>query len=144
MQQLAQPASEGFVARTGEGLKLYGAVCPLPKPLQRRYSFRPVEPVHVQHPGDRRLHWMLIAVAGTSCHKALYVHWTLGGTSSPDQLASWWLLGDGDEWATLYTAAQEVDFDQQLCDTSKAVFQDTSGSDRETLFFCVPMARHKF
>ena len=42
--------------------------------------------------------------------------------------------------------AQEVDFDQQLWDASKVVFQDTSGLDRETLFFsfCVPMARHKF
>ena len=30
---------------------------------------------------------------------------------------------------------QEVDFDQQLWDASKVVFQDTSGADRETLFF---------
>ena len=58
-----------------------------------------------------------------------------GGTSSPDQLASWWLLGGSVEWAMLYAAAQEVDFEQQLWDASKAVFQDTSGSDRETLFF---------
>ena len=39
------------------------------------------------------------------------------------------------EWATLYAAAHEVDFDQQLWDASKAIFQDTGGSDRETLFF---------
>ena len=30
MQQLAQPASEGFVAKTGDGTELYGAFCPLP------------------------------------------------------------------------------------------------------------------
>ena len=34
MQQLAQPVAEGFVATTGEGIELYGAVCPLPKRLQ--------------------------------------------------------------------------------------------------------------
>ena len=135
MQQLAQPASEGFVATTGEGAELYGAVCALPKRLQHLYSCRPVEPVHVQQPGDPRLHWMPIAVDGTSRHEASYVHCTLGGTSSPDQLASWWLLGGSEEWATLYAAAQEVDFDQQLWDASKAVFQDTSGSDRQTFFF---------
>ena len=38
-------------------------------------------------------------------------------------------------WATLYAAAQEVDFEQQLWDASKVVFQDTSGADQETLFF---------
>ena len=35
----------------------------------------------------------------------------------------------------MYAAAQEVDFDQQLWDASKVVFQDTSGADGETLFF---------
>ena len=35
----------------------------------------------------------------------------------------------------LYAAAQEVDFDQQLWDASKAVFQDAGGSDREKPFF---------
>ena len=78
---------------------------------------------------------MPLAVDGTSRYEASYVHCTLGGTSSPDQLASWWLLGGSEEWATLYAAAQEVDFDQQLWDASKVVFQDTSGADRETLFF---------
>ena len=75
------------------------------------------------------------AVDGTSPHEALYVHCTLGRFSSPYQLASWWLLGGSEEWATLCAAAQEVDFEQQLWDASKVVFQDTSGADRETLFF---------
>ena len=78
---------------------------------------------------------MPLAVDGRSRHKASYMHCTLGGTSSPDQLASLWLLGGSEEWATLYAAAQEVDFDQQLWDASKVVFQDTSGADRETFFF---------
>ena len=75
------------------------------------------------------------AMDGTSRHEASYVHCTLGGTSSPDQLASWRLLGGSEKWATLYVAAQEVDLDQQLWDASQAVFHDTSGSDRATLFF---------
>ena len=78
---------------------------------------------------------MPLAVGGTSRHEASYVHCTLGGTSSPDQLASLWLLGGSEEWATLCAAAQEVDFEQQLWDASKVVFQDTSGADREPLFF---------
>ena len=135
MQQLAQRASEGFVAKTGDDTALYGAFCPLPARLQHLYRCRPVEPAHVQQPGNPRLHWMPLAVDGTSQHEASYVHCTLGGTSSPDQLASWWLLGGSEEWATLYAATREVDFDQQLWDASKLVFQDTSGADRETLFF---------
>ena len=41
---------------------------------------------------------------------------------------------NSEQWATLYAAAQEVDFDQLLWDESKAVFWDTGGSSRETLF----------
>ena len=135
MQQLAQPASEGFVAKMGDDTELYGAFCPLPARLQHLYRCRPVEPAHVQQPGNPRLHWMPLAVDGTSRHEASFVHCTLGGTRSPDQLASWWLLGGSEEWSTLYAAAQEVDFHQQLWDASKVVFKDTSGADRETLFF---------
>ena len=80
-----------------------------------------------------------MAVDGTSRHEVLYVHCTLGGTSNPDQLASSWLLGGSEEWATLYAAAQEVDYNQQLWDASlrKAVFQHSGSSDCETLFFSV-------
>ena len=35
----------------------------------------------------------------------------------------------------MYAAAQEVDFEQQLWDASKVVFQQTSSVDWETLFF---------
>ena len=114
MQQLAQPASEGFVAKTGEDTELYGAFCLLPARLQHLYRCRPFKPVHVQQPGNPRLHWMPLAVDGTSQHEAWYVHCTLGGTSSPDQLGSWWLLGGSEEWAILYAGAQEVDFDHTV------------------------------
>ena len=59
----------------------------------------------------------------------------LGGTSSPDQLATRWVLWVSEERATLYAAAQEVDLDQQLWDASAAVFQDTGGLDGGTLCF---------
>ena len=65
MQHLAQPAAEGFVATTGEGIELYGAICPIPKRLQHQNSCRTVEHVHIQQPGNPRLHGMLIAVDGT-------------------------------------------------------------------------------
>ena len=35
---------------TGEGVELYGAICPLPKRLQYLYNCRPLEPVHLQQP----------------------------------------------------------------------------------------------
>ena len=35
MQQLAQPASEVFVAKAGDDMELYGAFCPLPARLQQ-------------------------------------------------------------------------------------------------------------
>ena len=63
------------------------------------------------------------------------MHCTVGGTGSPDQLASRWLLGASEEWATLYAAAQEVDFDQQQWGAKGVVFQYTSGADRQTLLF---------
>ena len=105
MQQLAQPASEGLVAKTGDDTELYGAFCPLPARLQHLYRCRLAELAHIQQPGNPRLHWMPQAVDGTSRHEASFVHCTLGGTRSPDQLASWWLLGGSEEWSTLYAAA---------------------------------------
>ena len=62
MQQLAQPTAEGVVAMTGEGVGLYGAVCPLPKRLQHLYSCQPVEPAHdpaMQGYIGCRLRWMV-------------------------------------------------------------------------------------
>ena len=90
---------------------------------------------------------MPLAVDGTSRHEASHVHCTLGGTSSPNQPASWWLLGGSEEWATLYAAAQEVDFEQQLWDASKVVRLSSKILPVLTgkhFFSSVPMARHKF
>ena len=111
---------------------------------QHLHSRRPVEPVRVQQPGDPRLHWMPIAVDGPSRHEASYVHCTLGATISPNQLASWWLLGGREEWATLYVAAQEVGFDQLLWDVSQGVFQDTRGFDWEILFWLCADGKAQF
>ena len=88
MQQVAQPTPEGLVAKTGDDTELYGAFCPLLARLQHLYRCRPVEPAHVQQQGNPRLHWMPLAVDGTLRHEASFVHCTLGGTRSPDQLAS--------------------------------------------------------
>ena len=88
MHPLAQPAAEGFVAKMGDDTEMYGAACPLPTQLQHLYRCRPVEPVHVQQPRNPRLHWMPIAVGGTSRHDASYVHCAPGGTSCPHQLSS--------------------------------------------------------
>ena len=35
----------------------------------------------------------------------------------------------------MYAVAQELDFNEQLWDTSKVVFKDTSGANQDTLFF---------
>ena len=60
-------------------------------------------PSDIMQHGDRRLHWLPIAVNGTSRHEASYVHCMLGGTAGPNQLSSWWLLGGSEKWETLYT-----------------------------------------
>ena len=33
-----------------------------------------------------------IAIDGTNRHEASYMHCTIGGTTSPNKLASWWLI----------------------------------------------------
>ena len=86
-------------------------------------------------PGDRRLHWLPIAVDGTSRHEASYVHCTLGGTASPNQPSSWFLLGSSEKWETLYTASQEIDFDDEMRKAATVSFKDTGGNNRQSLFF---------
>ena len=63
------------------------------------------------------------------------MHCTIGGTTSPDELASWWLMGGSEQWSTIYVLAQEVDFDQELVDASKVTTEDTGGATRQPLFF---------
>ena len=47
------------------------------------------------------------------------MHCTIGGTTSPDHPAVWWLIRGSEHLRTIYALAQEVDFDQQLVDASK-------------------------
>ena len=91
------------------------------------------------------MHWLPVAVDGTSRHEASYVHCTLGGTANPNQLSSWWLLGGSEQWETLYTASQEIDFDDELRKAATVTFKDTEGNDRRSLFFFfyVQMGKHK-
>ena len=71
---------------------MHGAVCYLPDGIRHLYKCRPPPPLDIMLHGAQRLHWLPIAVDGTSRHEASYVHCTLGATASPNRLSSWWLL----------------------------------------------------
>ena len=60
----------------------------LPDRIAHLFKCRPPPPSAIMQPGDRQLHWLPIAVDGTSRHEASYVHCTLGGGASPNQLSS--------------------------------------------------------
>ena len=135
LRQLALPESRAFTAYTGDDTAINGAACYLPDRIAHLFKCRPPPPSAIMQPGDRRLHWLPIAVDGTSRHEASYVHCTLGGTASPNQLSSWWLLGGSEKWDTLYAASQEIDFDDELRKAATISFKDTAGTDRQSLFF---------
>ena len=113
LRQLALPESRAFTAYTGDDTTIRGAACYLHDSIGHLYKCRPPPPSDILQPGDRRLHWLPIAVDGTSRHEASYVHCTLGGTASPNQVSSWWLLGGSEKWETHYAASQEIDFDDE-------------------------------
>ena len=73
------------------------------------------------------MHWLPIAGDGASRHVALYVHCTLGGTSSRNQLSSWWLLGGSEIWDALYVASQEID--DELRKAAAVSFQVIGGNN---------------
>ena len=135
--QLALPESRAFTAYTGGDTAIHGAACYLPGRIGHLYNCRPPPPSDIMQPGDRRLHWLPIAVDGTWRHEAWYVHCTLGGTACPNQLSSWWLLGGSEKWETLYAASQEIDFDEELRKAATVPFKDAEGKDRQSLFFPV-------
>ena len=60
---------------------------------------------------------------------------TLGCTASPNQLFSWWLRGGREKWETLYTASQEIDFDDELRKAATVSLNDIGVNDRQSLFF---------
>ena len=135
LRQLALPESRAFTAYTGDATAIHGAACYLPNRIGHLYKCRPPPPSDIMQPGDQRLHWLPIAVDGTLRHEASYVHYTLGGTASPNQLSSWWLLGGGEKWETLYAASQEIAFVAELRKAATASFKDTEPNDRQSLFF---------
>ena len=106
LQQLALPECRAFIAYTGDDTAIHGAACYLPDRIGHLYKCRPPAPSDIMQPGDGRLHWLPIAVDGTSRHEASYAHYTLGGTAGANQLSSWWLLGGCKKWETLYAASQ--------------------------------------
>ena len=134
-EELAAPYTVKFTAYKGDDTTIHGAACYLPDRIGHLYKCRPPPPSDIMQPGDRWLHWLPIAVDGTSRHEASYVHCTLGGTASPNQLSSWWLMGGSEKWETLYAASQEMDFDTELRKAAAVSFKDAEGNDRQSLFF---------
>ena len=133
--QLALPEARAFTAYTGDDTAIHGAACYLANRMGHLYKCQPPPPLDIMQPGDRRLHWSPIAVDGTSRHEASYGHCTLGGSASPNQLSSWWLLGGSEKWETLYVAAREMDFDDELRKAATVSFKDTGGNDGHSFFF---------
>ena len=144
LRQLALPESRAFTAYTGDHTAIHGAACYLPNRIGHLFKCRPPPPSDIMQPGDRRLHWLPVAVHGTSRHEAWYVHCTLGGTASPNQLSSWRLLGGSEKWETLYPASQEIDFDDKLRKAATVSFfgigEGTIGSP---FFFYGQMGKHR-
>ena len=54
--------SRAFTAYTGDNTAIYGAACYLPDRIGHLYKCRPPPPSDIMQPGDRRLHWLPIAV----------------------------------------------------------------------------------
>ena len=133
--QLALLESRAFSAYTTDNTTIYGASCYLSDRIGHLYKCRPPPPSDIMHPGDRQLHWLPIAVAGTSRHEASYVHPTLCGTSSPNQLYSWWLLKGSEKLETPYAASQETDVDDELRNAATVTFKDAEGNDTQSFFF---------
>ena len=131
----SEPESRAFSAYTGDDTAINGAAGYLPDRIGHVFKCRPPPPSDIMQPGDRRLHWLPIAVDGTSRHEASYVPPSVQWTASPNQLSSWWLLGGSEKWETLYAASQEIDFGDELRKAATPSFKDTGGNDRQSHFF---------
>ena len=134
LRQLGLRESRAFNASTGDNTTIHGAVRYLPDPIGQLYKCQPPPPSDIMQPGDRQLHWLPIAVDGTSRHEPSYVHCTLGGTASPNQLSSWWPLGGSEKWETLYAAFEKIDFDDKFRKAATVGCKDTEGNDGQSLF----------
>ena len=124
LRQLAVLESRAFTAYTGDDTANHGAACYLPDRIGHLFKCRPPPTSDIMQPRDQRLHWLPIAVDGTSRHEASCVHCTLGGIASPNQLSNWWLRGGTEKWETLYAASQEIDFDDELRKAANVSFKD--------------------
>ena len=69
LRQLALPATRVFTAYTGDDTAVNGADCYLLDRIGHLFKCRPPPPSDIMQPGDRRLHWLPIAVDGTSRHE---------------------------------------------------------------------------
>ena len=69
-RQLALSESPAFSAYTGDDPAIHGAASYLPDLIGHLFKCRPPPPSDIMQPGDRRLHWLPIAVDGTSRHEA--------------------------------------------------------------------------
>ena len=143
LRQLALPESRAFTAYMGDDTTIHGAACYLPDYIGHLFKCQPPPPSDIMQPGDRRLHWLPIAVDGTSRHEATYVHYTLGGTASPNQPSSWRLLGGKEKWQTLYAACQEIDFDDEFRKAATVSFNDAKEMIGSPFFFCVQTGKHR-
>ena len=88
LRKLASPESR-VTAYAGDDKAIHGVACYFPDRIGHLYKCRLPPPSDIMQPWDRRLHWLPFAVDSTSRHEASYVHCTLGGTASPNQLSSW-------------------------------------------------------
>ena len=70
LQQLALPESRVLTTYTGDDTAIHGAAHYLLGRIGHLYKSRPPPPSDIMQPGDRRLHWLPIAVDGTSRHGA--------------------------------------------------------------------------
>ena len=88
LRRLGSPESRAFTAYTGDNRVIHVAASYLPDRIGHLYKCGPLPPSEIMQPRVRRLHWLPIAVDGTSRHDASYVQCTLAGTASPNQLSS--------------------------------------------------------
>ena len=78
LRQLALPESRAFTAYTGDETAINGAPRYLPDCIGHLFKCPPPPLSDIMQPGDRRLHWLPIAVDDTSRHEASYVRCSLG------------------------------------------------------------------
>ena len=89
LRKLASPESGAFTAYTGDDTPIHGAACYLPDRIGHLYKCRPPPPLDIIEPTAAlvayRSGWYIDA-------RGLICPLHAGGTTSPNQISSWWLL----------------------------------------------------